>query len=274
MSLLETRRLAKSFKAFEAVKGVSLDVRPGEIVGLLGANGAGKTTFMRCALGILAPTAGEALLFGEAPSRQARRRLGYVPQGRGLYGDLTSSENADFVAQAYGSPPATTGRDRRVVGALPLGDQRRLAFDLALSHDPELLVLDEPTSGVGPTESARLWDIIGERAAAGVGVLVTTHNMGEAQQCDRLALMVDGRVVAEGSEADVIGGATVVDVEVDDWRTAFETLRAAGMLVSLSGRNVRVMGATLHAVQAALGSPARLTVEPATLEERMALANS
>lgn len=221
--LLSVRGLRKSFGDFEAVAGVDLEVRPGEVVGLLGANGAGKSTLVRCALGLLAPSEGEALLFGEAPSRQTRARLGYVSQGRGLYTDLTAAQNAQFAAQLYGSarPAGHTAADGNAsqaalpngpVGSLPLGEQRRLAFRIASDHGPELLVLDEPTSGVGPAEAARLWEMISAQAVAGVGVLVTTHNMGEAGLCDRLALMVDGQVIAAGTQADIVGDATVVSV--------------------------------------------------------------
>ncbi len=199
--LLATHSLSKSFGHLTAVHGVSLDVNPGEIVGLLGANGAGKTTFMRCALGILSASSGSSRLFGEAPSRATRARIGYVPQNRGLYPDLTPRENAGFVATVFGQPQsrsAGAGYRDVPVRELPLGQQRRLAFDLALAHHPALLILDEPTSGVAPLESARLWEIIGAQAEAGTGVLVTTHNMAEAAQCDRLAIMIDGRLAIQG----------------------------------------------------------------------------
>lgn len=282
-ALLSTRSLRKSYGDLDAVRGVDLDVEAGEIVGLLGANGAGKTTFMRCALGILAPSGGTSLLFGRPPSRLGRARIGYVPQGRGLYPDLTPRENAQFSAAAYGVRAGTDGSalaegspvdsyPRRLVRELPLGLQRRVAFDIALPHGPQLLVLDEPTSGVGPLESAELWEVIGRQAAAGIGVLVTTHTMNEAIQCDRLAVMVDGSIAAEGTEADIIAGATVVTVEAADWQAAFDRLVQAGLLVSLAGRGVRVLGAAPEQVLTALGGlPAAIGEAPVTLDERMAL---
>lgn len=216
--LLSVSGLRKRYGSFEAVRGVDLSVAPGEVVGLIGGNGAGKTTLMRCALGISAPTAGSATIFGRPPSRAGRARIGYVAQGCGLYPDLTPRENGAFVADVYRAPAPDLGEflDRRVAG-LPLGQQRRIAFDLALAHDPELLVLDEPTSGVGPAEAARLWDVICGRADAGVGVLVTTHNTGDAAMCDRLVVLLDGRVAAEGSYAEVVGDAPSLDERMAAW---------------------------------------------------------
>jgi ABC-type multidrug transport system ATPase subunit len=168
------------FGANVAVDGVSLAVGPGEIVGLIGANGAGKTTLIRMLLGLLPPSEGSVSLFGAPPDRRSRRRLGYVAQGLGLYPDLTVAENAEFVAAGFGSPPAQLPEDLAavrddLVGTIGLGRQRRLAFATALAHEPELLVLDEPTSGVNPLARARLWDQIHEQAERGAGVLVTTH---------------------------------------------------------------------------------------------------
>ena len=196
------------FGQFTAVDRVDLQVNAGEIVGLLGANGAGKTTLIRLLLGLLPAAAGEVLLFGAEPSRQTRRRIGYLPQGLGLYDDLTPAENLEFSAAVFGG-----GRDRpelpgalrsyagTVVGSLPLGVQRRIAFAQVLSHRPDLLILDEPTSGVDPLGRARLWDTITDAAAAGAGVLVTTHHLDEAGECGRLVIMADGAVVAAGTAA-------------------------------------------------------------------------
>ena len=151
-------------------------VEPGEIVGLLGANGAGKTTLIRMLLGLIPASAGEVALFGEPPSRRTRRRLGYVPQGLGLYDDLTAAENLEFTAAIFGRAaeppgcPRRSGRLRRqLVGSLPLGVQRRVAFAQALSHRPDLLILDEPTSGVDPLGRARLWETIAEPPTAAPG---------------------------------------------------------------------------------------------------------
>ena len=252
-------------------------VGPGEIVGLLGANGAGKTTLIRMLLGLIATTTGDVELLGGPPDRELRRRLGYVPQGLGLYGDLTVEENLAFTSQAYGTvPPQLPETLRRatdtLVAKLPLGLQRQLAFLCALAHHPEVLVLDEPTSGVDALARAALWDTIHEQAEGGVGVLVTTHNMAEAEQCDRLLLMSQARLVAQGSEADIIGSTTAVAIRTSDWARAFAVLNEAGQPVMLAGRDVRVADADAdqgRAVLAAAGMTAEGGGVPATIEERM-----
>jgi len=187
MTLLRLDRLVCRFGDTTAVDGVDLTVAAGEVVGLLGANGAGKTTTIRMALGLQRPTAGTVALLGDAPSRRTRHRLGYVPQGLGLWQDLTVGQNLAFIARAYGVATAALPADLAPatdvpVASLPLGARRRVAFTAALGHDPALLVLDEPTSGVGPLERTRLWDAIHDAREDGAGVLVTTHHMSEAEQ--------------------------------------------------------------------------------------------
>ena len=277
MSAVEVRAATRRFGSFVAVDAVDLTVEAGEVVGVLGANGAGKTTLMRLILGLLPVSAGTVRLFGSPPSRETRRRIGYVPQGLGLYRDLTAEENLAFAAAAFGvvAKPPPPGVGESTVGHLPLGLQRQVAFAAALQHSPELLVLDEPTSGVAPLTRARLWDRIREQAAAGTAVLVTTHYMDEARQADRLVLMSRGRVVARGSEAEVVGAARAVVVRGGDWAQAFSALEAAGLAASLVGRDVRVPGAGLDAVRRALaaaGVAAAVETAPATLEEAMLLA--
>ncbi len=265
------------FGSFTAVDRASITVSNGEIVGLLGANGAGKTTLIRMLLGLLLPSSGRVRLFGGPPSRAARRRLGYVPQGLGLYVDLTVEENLEFIARAFGVPrpelPADLAAMRHeLVGGIGLGLQRRLAFLAALDHEPELLVLDEPTSGVDPLARARLWDVIHEQAERGVGVFVTTHYMQEASQADRLVLMSRGRVVAEGTERDIVGGTTAMEVRAPRWVDAFDALNAARLAVTLVGRKVRVADADPVRVKAALDRAevaAEIDDVPATLEEKM-----
>jgi ABC-type multidrug transport system ATPase subunit len=274
---LRARHVTRRFGAFTAVDDVSMQVQPGEVVGLLGANGAGKTTLIRMLLGLIAVTSGSVELLGGPPGRERRRRLGYVPQGLGLYGDLTVRENLSFSARAYGSaepklPPALTGHAGVLVRELPLGAQRQVAFLAALAHSPELLVLDEPTSGVDVLARAALWDTIRAQAERGAGVLVTTHYMQEAQQCDRLLLMANGQLVAQGSEADIIGSTTAVAVHTGDWAKAFTALNAAGQPVMLEGRAIRVANADpaeLQQVLNAAGIQASLQPVPATIEERM-----
>jgi ABC-2 type transport system ATP-binding protein len=277
-AVLLAQGLSRRFGGTTAVDDVSFEVGPGEVVGLLGANGAGKTTTIRMMLGLLAPGAGSASLLGGPPDRETRRRLGYVPQGLGLYSALTVRQNLAFIAQAYGvAALAPTGAlatmGDRLVQDLPLGLQRQLAFLAALQHTPEVLVLDEPTSGVEPLASARLWDRIRSQAERGAGVLVTTHSMEEARQCDRLLLMADARLVGAGSEADLVAGTRAVEVVTEAWPAAFEALTRAGELVTLDGRAVRVVDRDAAAVEQRLreaGIEARVTQVPATLEERMA----
>jgi len=216
-------------------------------------------------------------MLGGPPGRERRRRLGYVPQSLGLYGDLTVRENLSFSGRAYGIaepalPPALTRHADVLVRDLPLGAQRQVAFSAALAHSPEVLVLDEPTSGVDVLARAALWDTIRTQAELGAGVLVTTHYMQEAQQCDRLLLMSSGRLVAQGSEADIVGSTTAVAVQTRDWAQAFAALNAAGAPVMLSGRAIRVANADpagLQQVLEAAGIEASLQPVPATIEERM-----
>ena len=275
--LLEVRGVTKRFGDFVAVDDVSLWVGAGEVVGLLGANGAGKTTVLRIALGLLGATAGEARLLGSYPDRAVRRRIGYVPQGLGLYADMSVRENVAFVAEVYGRrgaqvPAEMAGVADELVGRLSLGIQREFAFACALLHEPELVVLDEPTSGVGALARTALWDTIHERADAGVGVLVTTHYMQEAEQCDRLLLMAGGRLVGEGSAEQIVGDTAAVEVHVDQWARAFDVLSSAGLPVTLSGTSVRVADAPaddVSGVLAAAGIHAEVAVVPATIEERM-----
>ena len=256
--------------------GVDIAVEPGEVVGLLGANGAGKTTVIRIALGLLVPTAGGVSLFGVPPSRATRARLGYVPQGLGLWEDLTVRENLAFAARAFGGPrgeiadPDVRAIADTLVRDLPLGLRRRVAFAVALDHAPELLVLDEPTSGVDPLARARLWDTIRAAAERGAGALVTTHHMDEADECDRLVIMANGRVVAEGTAATIVGDTTAVEVTAGRWEDAFAALAGAGVPVTLVGRHLRASGvdpARVRAVLAAAGVAAELAVVPATLDE-------
>ncbi|ARU53031.1 hypothetical protein CBR64_17910 [Cellulosimicrobium cellulans] len=279
-TLVRVEGAERRFGDVLAVDHVSLVVRPGEVVGLLGANGAGKTTLLRMVLGLDRLDGGRVEVLGAPPDRAGRRSVGYVPQGLGLSGDLSVEENVEFVAAVYGVqdvpelPPSLAAVRRRPVAEIGLGRRRQLAFHCALLHAPRLLVLDEPTSGVDPLARARAWDAIHEQADAGVGVLVTTHYLQEAEQCDRLHVLSRGRSVASGTVADVVGGREAVVVRSRDWQAAFAALDAAGLPVMLDGRASRVAGTSPGRVRdalAAAGVVATCDVVPATLEETMVL---
>jgi ABC-2 type transport system ATP-binding protein len=277
--LAESIGVTRRFGNFTAVSDVSIQVRPGEIVGLLGANGAGKTTLIRMLLGLIPATAGEVLLLGKPPGRATRRRIGYVPQGLGMYADLTVAENMQFAGAVFGvrrrSPIGESGslarpadRSSVPIGRLPLGLQRRAAFAQALAHEPDVLILDEPTSGVDTLGRARLWETIADTVQAGAGALVSSHYMEEAEQCDRLIIMAGGVVVAAGPAGEIIGDARVTVVEAADWAAAFARLERARLPVSLAGRVLRVPGASPEDVRRVLPDGCRIHTEPATLEER------
>ncbi len=283
-ALLTAEHATRRFGSFVAVDDVSLRVRSGEVVGLLGANGAGKTTLIRMLLGLLPVSEGTVSMFGDTPSRASRRRLGYVSQGLGLYRHMTVAENVSFNAAAFGVEPRDvelndelTAMAGRLVGSIGLGRQRQLAFACALAHRPDLLVLDEPTSGVDPLARARLWDAIRDQITRGAGVLVTTHYMEEAQQCDRLVLMAAGRVAAAGTTEGIIAGRTVVEVVADSWSDAFTTFGNNGYEATLAGRQVRVPTTDVERVRQILddaGIAAELTVVPALLDEAMVAVSS
>jgi ABC-2 type transport system ATP-binding protein/ribosome-dependent ATPase len=273
-SLAETRGASRRFGAFTAVSAADLVIGRGEVVGLLGANGAGKTTLIRLLLGLLRPSAGIVRLFGSPPSIATRRRVGYVPQTLGLFAGLTVAENWAFTSAAFRNPGAAVPEaisawKHELVGGLPLGAQRQVAFAVALSHRPELLILDEPTSGVGPLGRARLWDGIRNSATSGAGVLVTTHNMEEAEQCDRLVVMAEGRVVARGAADEIIGGRRVAEVRCDDPNRAFALLDGGGIPVQLHGLVLRAGGssAAVAGLLSRAGVDATIEAVPANLEE-------
>ncbi|MDR0960412.1 MAG: ATP-binding cassette domain-containing protein [Propionibacteriaceae bacterium] len=277
--IVEASEVTRRYGSFTALDAVSLSVAPGEIVGLLGGNGAGKTTLMRILLGLETPTAGRATLFGSEPTLEARRRIGYVAQGLGLYPSLSAIENLEFAASVNGVAVSDQARrfaegfGRSPIESLPLGAKRILAYLAASGHRPELLVLDEPTSGMDALTRARLWKNLRDSADNGTGILVTTHYMQEAQQCDRLVILTSGRVTAEGTVADITAPHTSVSVTTEHWEDAFIRLRAAGVAALLNGRTLRVPGGDRDQVAAVLAPLESVTVttQRATLDETMML---
>ena len=201
-NLISVQELRKRFGDFEALKGVSFAVSPGEIVGLIGANGAGKSTSMRIILGLEAASSGQVSVLGQRPgSLQARKHLGYVPQFVGLAPSLSASENLSFNARQYQCQvPTQVGQWASSFGAtpvanLPLSTRRMLACMNATMHAPQLLIMDEPTSGMDPLARLRLWQYLRQLASSGVGILISTHYSSEAAQCDRVVRMRAGQVI-------------------------------------------------------------------------------
>jgi ABC-2 type transport system ATP-binding protein len=212
--------LTKEFGSFTAVRNVTTQVRYGEIYGLLGANGAGKTTTIKMLCGLLPPTLGDMQLAGQHGSfrsAEVRQQIGYMSQKFSLYDDLSITENLQFFAGVYGVPEqervekmrwvlafsGLEGKEEQLVGSLPQGWKQRVAFGAAILHEPGILFLDEPTSGVDPLARRSFWTMINRLADAGTAILVTTHYLEEAEQCNRLGFMVAGELVTEGSPSGI-----------------------------------------------------------------------
>ena len=218
--VIETHALRKVFGERVALEGLNLVVHRGEIFGLLGANGSGKTTTIRMLCGLLAPTSGDARVVGYDVVREpekVRQRIGYMSQRFGLYEDLTVMENLRFYSGVYGLRGNEAririaelleeldfgSRSRQMAGTLSGGWKQRLALACATAHKPDLLFLDEPTAGVDPASRQRFWNQIGAFAARGTAILLTTHYMDEAARCERLAFLLAGRLIADGTPDEI-----------------------------------------------------------------------
>jgi ABC-2 type transport system ATP-binding protein len=238
MSAIVARELTRRFGEFVAVDHVSFEVGAGQVFGFLGPNGAGKTTTIKMLTGLVTPTSGSATVADldvAADAAAVRRAIGYMSQRFSLYGDLTVSENIELFAGLYGitgdlfaerrawiiTMAGIAGQERMLTGDLPLGWKQRLALGCAVLHQPRILFLDEPTSGVDPIARRAFWDLIYELSRAGTTVLVSTHYMEEAEYCNRLILMNRGRMIAEGSPGELRARP---GIEFDNRRSARPSL--------------------------------------------------
>ncbi len=257
------RDLVKRFGDFVAVDRISLEAQRGEVVGFLGPNGAGKSTTIRMLCGLLRPTAGQALVAGYDVAREperVRQRIGYMSQKFSLYNDLRVIENIRFFASLYDVPASVlkereswvldmaglSGRESTLTSTLPSGWKQRLALGCAVLHRPPILFLDEPTSGVDPISRRQFWELIHTMAAEGVTVLVTTHYMDEAEYCNRLVMIFQGRIIASGSPTELkqraMTGALLL-VECEPLGLALDLLQHTPDV-----RDAAVFGNALHVV--------------------------
>ena len=292
---ISARQLTRKFGDKIAVDHIDLDIPSGRIYGFLGPNGSGKSTTLRMLCGMLRPSDGHAEVFGLSVVKDAeaiRRRLGYMPQKFSLWEDLTTDENLRFIADLYGlegdvdariaQARATYNLDRlraQRAGTMSGGQKQRLALAAATLHAPELLLLDEPTSAVDPQSRRDFWERLFALAEAGATVLVSTHYMDEAERCHGLAILAEGRVVAEGTPRDLMNGveADVFEIEGADGSEAPALLRALPWVhgVTQLGVRLRVLadrgtadaGARLRAVLDQKGIHAQIERTHASLED-------
>lgn len=239
---ISVRELTKRFGSFTAVDAITFDVRRGEIFGFLGANGAGKTTAMRMLCGLSFPTSGVATVAGfdlSSESEKIKQNIGYMSQKFSLYEDLTISENIRFYGGIYGLSDKEIKEKTKVMlhhlhleehakvltKSLPLGWKQKIAFSVAMLHQPRIVFLDEPTGGVDPVTRREFWTLIYEAAHSGTTVFVTTHYMDEAEYCDRVSIMVDGKVEALDTPAGL--------------KKAFESESMEGVFLKLARKATR-----------------------------------
>lgn len=296
---IEARELCRDFGEFRAVDRVSFSVRPGEVFGLLGANGAGKTTCIKMLTGILPPSGGEGNVGGidmRRAGRAIKQRIGYVSQAFSLYTDLTVVENVRLFAGIYGLNRRETedrlawtidsgglgGYENETAGSLPMGLRQRLALGCALVHRPQVLFLDEPTSGVDPVGRRRFWEILFQLSRVeGVAILITTHYMTEAEHCDRLALMYSGRIVADAAPAELKRrvaeeAGSLLEISASPVLPALALLRRAGLAdAALFGEHIHLLASDpdsaaprLRQLLTAAGmSVARIAPRPLSMED-------
>ena len=258
--------LRRTFGDFVAVDNLSLSVGKGEVFGFLGPNGAGKSTTIKMLCGLLLPSGGRGTVGGFdiiRESEEIKKKIGYMSQKFSLYEDLSVEQNIDFFSGIYGVAASRKRerkewvlemaglRDRRgaLTRTLPGGYKQRLALGCAILHEPPIIFLDEPTSGVDPISRRNFWDLIYAMSQAGVTVFVTTHYMDEAEYCDRLALIYRGRIIAEGSSDEMKSRymkRQVLEIDVDRTVDALD-------IISRTGINAAIFGSVLHAIVADAG---------------------
>jgi ABC-2 type transport system ATP-binding protein len=279
---ISLRGLTKTFGDFTAVDGIDLDVPRGQIFGFLGPNGSGKTTTIRMLTGTLRPKSGTAVVLGEDVLRhpdRVKRRIGYMSQKFALFEDMTVDENLKFYAGVYDLAPDLfaaqreyvlrmadlVGREDELTRNLSVGWRQRLALGAATIHEPELLFLDEPTSGVDPVARRQFWDLLYDLSSRGVTLFVTTHYMDEASHCNRLAFIYRGRIIADGSPAEIRSDhmeQRIFDIATPDADPVLQWLEKADGI-----DEAYLSGASLHAVV-----PATSPLTETTLRDRLAAA--
>ncbi len=268
--------LSKSFGDFKAVDRISFEVRPGTVFGFLGPNGAGKSTTIKMLCGLLLPSGGRGIVGGHdivTGTEEIKKNIGYMSQRFSLYDDLTVEENINFFSGIYGVSPkrrrerkeavlemsGLAGRRGSVTKTLSGGFKQRLALGCAILHEPGIIFLDEPTSGVDPIARRNFWDLIYGMSRAGKTVFVTTHYMDEAEYCDRLALIYGGRIIADGTPGELKRNRMkkkVVEIEVDRVFEAVDVLENNGI-------DTAVFASLLHATVESADAPAIGRIESA-----------
>jgi len=278
-SILEAAELSVRYGSTEAVRGISFSLKAGEVVGLIGPDGAGKTSTLRVLAGLRRADDGQALSFGADSwkgRRDLHRRLGYLAQGFALYTDLTVDENIQFFAQMYGTPAWKDRRNEvlgqvglkefraRLAGRLSGGMKQKLALACTLIHSPEVLLLDEPTTGVDPVTRREFWRLLAELVAGGLSLLVATPYLDEAERCTRVLLMHEGAILADAppQEIPALMPGVIVEVEARPRNTAARLLRSLPAVADIS-----VFGTRLHVHLLSSADPIGLVREALEKEE-------
>ena len=262
MNSITINNLTKKFGSFTSVNNISFEVKKGEVFGFLGANGAGKTTTIRMLCGILAPTSGDAIVSGYSiitEPNKVKTKIGYMSQRFSLYEDLTVDENINFFGGVYGldnhlfeerkkwvlSMADLIGKEHLLTRSLPGGIKQRLALGTAVIHSPDIVFLDEPTSGVDPISRRNFWELINNLSAEGITIFVTTHYLEEAEFCNNIILINAGEIIAQGNPAELKSNyikQKIIEIECDKPVKAMSLLHTQSFIgeISLFGNNIHV----------------------------------